>query len=34
MLSARSDVPADHATPDRKLAFNREVLLRRAHGLR
>jgi tRNA-splicing ligase RtcB len=28
MLSARSDVPADKATPDRKLKFNREVMER------
>lgn len=28
MMSARSAVPAERATPDRKLAFNREVLRR------
>jgi tRNA-splicing ligase RtcB len=28
MMSARSDVPADAATPDRKMAFNRAVMQR------
>jgi tRNA-splicing ligase RtcB len=28
MMSARSAVPADRATPDRRLAFNREVMAR------
>jgi tRNA-splicing ligase RtcB (3'-phosphate/5'-hydroxy nucleic acid ligase) len=28
MVSARSDVPVDAATPDRRLAFNREVMKR------
>ncbi len=28
MMSARSDVPADEATPERKLEFNREVMSR------
>jgi tRNA-splicing ligase RtcB len=32
MMSARSDVPADRATPDRKLAFNREVMQRVSMG--
>ncbi len=32
MISARSDVPAEAATPDRKLAFNREVMRRIAMG--
>ena len=32
MMSARSDVPAERATPDRKLAFNREVMERVAMG--
>lgn len=32
MMSARSDVPADQATPDRKLAFNREVTRRVSLG--
>lgn len=32
MMSARSNVPADLATPDRKLAFNREVTERVALG--
>ncbi|MDO9022059.1 MAG: RtcB family protein [Deltaproteobacteria bacterium] len=32
MMSARSEVPADRATPDRKLAFNREVMERVAMG--
>jgi tRNA-splicing ligase RtcB len=32
MMSARSDVPADRATPDRKLAFNREVMKRIEFG--
>jgi len=32
MMSARSDVPADAATPQRKLAFNREVMQRVAMG--
>ncbi|HXW76953.1 MAG TPA: RtcB family protein [Candidatus Eremiobacteraceae bacterium] len=32
MMSARSDVPAAAATPERKLAFNREVMRRVAMG--
>lgn len=32
MMSARSDVSAERATPDRKLAFNREVMARVAMG--
>jgi tRNA-splicing ligase RtcB (3'-phosphate/5'-hydroxy nucleic acid ligase) len=32
MMSAESDVPAAEATPDRKLAFNREVMRRVAMG--
>jgi tRNA-splicing ligase RtcB len=32
MMSARSDVPAELATPDRKLAFNRAVMERVAMG--
>jgi len=32
MMSARSDVPAGAATPDRKVAFNREVSLRVSLG--
>src|SRR5579863_8375819 len=32
MMSAKSDVPADAATPERKLAFNREVMRRIAMG--
>jgi len=32
MMSARSNVPAEAATPDRKLAFNREVIKRVALG--
>jgi tRNA-splicing ligase RtcB (3'-phosphate/5'-hydroxy nucleic acid ligase) len=32
MMSARSNVPADQATPDRKLAFNREVMTRVSLG--
>jgi tRNA-splicing ligase RtcB (3'-phosphate/5'-hydroxy nucleic acid ligase) len=32
MMSARSDVPAERATPDRKLAFNRAVMERVAMG--
>ena len=32
MMSARSDVPADAATPERRLAFNKEVIRRIAMG--
>jgi tRNA-splicing ligase RtcB (3'-phosphate/5'-hydroxy nucleic acid ligase) len=32
MMSAKSDVPADRATPDRKLEFNREVTRRVSLG--
>ncbi len=32
MMSARSDVPAERATPDRKLDFNREVMKRVSMG--
>ena len=32
MMSASSDVPADRATPDRKLAFHKEVMARVALG--
>ena len=32
MMSARSDVPSSAATPERKLAFNREVMRRIAMG--
>lgn len=32
MMSAKSDVPAELATPDRKLAFNREVMERVSMG--
>ena len=32
MMSARSDVDAERATPDRKLAFNREVMARVSMG--
>ena len=32
MMSARSDVPSETATPERKLAFNREVMRRIAMG--
>src|SRR5581483_3273462 len=32
MMSARSDVPWDRATPDRRLAFNRAVMERVAFG--
>ena len=32
MMSARSDVPSSEATPDKRLAFNREVMRRVAMG--